>query len=171
MRIAGDGASLPKLFSLCDLSPQAAVDRKLLLDQVLFNLCIDNHDAHGKNFTFYVHNKGLRLTPAYDLVNIAMYPELDQDMAMALGDEFDSRTVNAYQLADFAESCCLPRALVARRLIVIAQRIMQHLPVVLSAYAARDESEKAFVAHLEKTVRERSEHLLVEAAGIQSIGL
>ena len=117
-----EGANLPKLFALCQTAEYPALEIKKMLDYVLFNLCINNHDAHGKNFSYFLSKKGIQLTPAYDLVNIAVYPEFDQAMAMALGDEFDSQTVNAYQLADFADSCHVPRRLLVQRLMFISKK-------------------------------------------------
>ncbi|WP_293137480.1 hypothetical protein [Moritella sp.] len=38
-------------------------------------------------------------TPWHDLVNVQMYPVFDQELAMAIGDEFEADKVHAYQLA------------------------------------------------------------------------
>lgn len=166
-----EGASLPKLFALCSNSAQPALDTKRLLDQVLFNLCINNHDAHGKNFSFFLNHQGLCLAPAYDLVNIAMYPAFDQDMAMALGDEFDSRTVNAYQLADFADTCQLPRQLVVNRLRVIGRSTLKALDMLDVREVLRGESEVKFLAALLDNVRQRCQHLLAEVEGVVGVKL
>lgn len=166
-----EGASLPKLFALCQTSAQPAQDTKRLLDQVLFNLCINNHDAHGKNFSFFLNRQGLRLTPAYDLVNIALYPAFDQEMAMALGDEFDSCTVNAYQLADFADSCQLPRQLVTNRLRAVGRLLLKALETANFRDVVVSDSEAQFVAALLENVRSRCQHLLAEAGGIVGMEL
>ena len=55
-----------------------------ILKWALFNLCIYNSDAHGKNFTFLCKNSGLIPAPFYDLVNVKMYPEFEQDLAMSI---------------------------------------------------------------------------------------
>ena len=60
-----------------------------MLDWVLFNILVFNYDAHGKNISFFVGANGISLAPFYDLVNLQMYPEFEQTMAMGLGDEFD----------------------------------------------------------------------------------
>lgn len=166
-----DGASLEKLFSLVRQTSYLALESKKLLDQVLFNLCIDNHDAHGKNFSFYVDKKGLHLTPAYDLVNIAVYPEFEQTMAMALGDEFDSQTVHAYQLADFADTCGLSRRLVANRLKVIAQAILGVLNQGIAKGLTLNEDEQVFVIRLEQIIKARCNHLLEQTPVMRSIKL
>lgn len=166
-----EGASLPKLFALCRQSAQPALDTKRLLDQVLFNLCINNHDAHGKNFSFFLNRQGLRLAPAYDLVNIAMYPAFDQEMAMALGDEFDSRTVNAYQLADFADSCELPRKLVVNRLRAVGRALLKAVDNADFQAVTNSDDEARFVTDLLENVGGRCQHLLGESGEIAGMAL
>lgn len=166
-----EGASLSQLFSLYQHSQNPAVETKKLLDSILFNLCINNHDAHGKNFSYFLTRKGIQLAPAYDLVNIALYPEFDQDMAMALGDEFDSQTVNAYQLADFAESCKLPRRLIVNRLKTITQKLLAAIETTDFSSVVVNEEEKQFTDKLLKNVELRCQHLLEEAGGIVDINL
>jgi serine/threonine-protein kinase HipA len=34
-----------------------------MLQWLLFNLCVNNHDAHGKNYSFFVSKAGLMPTP------------------------------------------------------------------------------------------------------------
>ncbi|MBK8453389.1 MAG: HipA domain-containing protein [Thiofilum sp.] len=168
-----EGASLPKLFALTDYSPQPALDKQKLLDQVLFNLCINNFDAHGKNFSFFVASKGLTLTPAYDLVSIAIYPQFDQELAMALGDEFKAQAIHAYQLADFADSCHLPRTLVAKRLQAIASKLLNSLTIATQAFydLALNQSEQDFIAALLELISKQCKYFIAESDAIVSIKL
>lgn len=52
--------------------------------QVIFNYLIGNTDAHAKNFSVYMTNDGITLTPAYDLLCSSIY-DCDQRIAMKLG--------------------------------------------------------------------------------------
>lgn len=122
-----DGASYLKLFQFADDCQNPAVTKLQILDWALFNVLVFNCDAHGKNISFFVDQKGIALAPFYDLVNIKMYPDFEQEMAMVFGDEFDSDGISAYQLADFSESCHLDRTLVAQRLRVLATTITASL--------------------------------------------
>ncbi|MCC4821336.1 HipA domain-containing protein, partial [Vibrio lentus] len=90
-------------------------------------LCIYNADAHGKNFSFFVQKSGLTPTPLYDLVNVRMYPEFEQDLAMAIGDEFDSDSINAYQLVEFADDCGISPKLLQQSLVKIANDIINNI--------------------------------------------
>lgn len=123
-----DGASFSKLFDFADQCANPALVKQKILDWVIFNLLIFNYDAHGKNISFFVGANGLTLAPFYDLVNIKMYPEFEQQMAMGFGDEFDGNAIRAYQLADFADNCQLPRSLLVMRL----KHIIKKLTLALS---------------------------------------
>lgn len=45
---------------------------------------IGNCDAHLKNFSMLETPTGLRLSPAYDVINTAMYPGYNQDLALSI---------------------------------------------------------------------------------------
>lgn len=55
-----------------------------LFKRILSCLLIGNTDAHFKNFAMFHTRDGLRLTPAYDLVAAALYPEF-QSIALGIG--------------------------------------------------------------------------------------
>jgi serine/threonine-protein kinase HipA len=123
-----DGVSFSLLFDFANHCQNPALTKQQIVDWALFNLLVDNHDAHGKNISFYVSSKGISLAPFYDLVNIRLYPDLDHELAMAFGDEFDSNNINAYQIAAFAESCQLSPAFIAKRLKRMIEKVTNALP-------------------------------------------
>jgi serine/threonine-protein kinase HipA len=43
----------------------------------------------------------------YDVVSTAVYPDVEQSMAMAIGEDFDPDALDAGDLIDFAEDCGL----------------------------------------------------------------
>ena len=45
---------------------------------------VGNCDAHLKNFSFLETDAGLRLSPAYDIVNTALYDGFDQNIALSV---------------------------------------------------------------------------------------
>ncbi len=61
-----------------------AVDLLRLFERILVCFLTGNTDAHLKNFAMFHTADGLRLTPAYDLVAAALYPEY-QTLALAVG--------------------------------------------------------------------------------------
>jgi serine/threonine-protein kinase HipA len=163
-----DGASLPRLFAFCDHCRSPALARKYLLDWVLFNLIISNWDAHGKNISFFVGKNGIEPAPYYDLVNIAVYPEYQQELAMALGDDFDTR-VSAFQLADFAKSCGLSRSLVQATLTAMCKQVVEQLPRVWAACILKTPAEQQFAANLRDSIQQQTSRLLEHAGMMQDV--
>ncbi len=77
-------ADCAKLISLYSSRP--AADKKRLLQWTLFNYLIGNADAHGKNLSFLQQPERV-ISPFYDLLSTAIYPELNQRMSMKVGGE------------------------------------------------------------------------------------
>lgn len=164
-----DGASLPLLFNFLNLCQNPALIKQQVLDWLLFNILVYNLDAHGKNISFYVGSQGISLAPFYDLVNIKLYPDVDQDLAMALGDEFASDNIHAYQIADFAESCHLPRIYVTKRLKIMIEKIMMALSKEISINNELDSI--SYFAEYQKIITQRCKHLEKECRYIPRINL
>jgi serine/threonine-protein kinase HipA len=66
------------------------VDAWKLYRRVLVCFLTGNTDAHLKNFAMFHTPDGLRLTPAYDLLAAALYPEY-RELALAIGDAANLR--------------------------------------------------------------------------------
>ncbi len=73
---------------LRDYSAKPAVDQINFLQCIIFNYLIGNADAHGKNFSLLYRDKMPELSPAYDLLSTAVYPELSKKMAMGIGGKY-----------------------------------------------------------------------------------
>ena len=119
-----DGASLEKLCQFCQSMSSPAQSTQWLINWQLFNLMISNYDSHAKNVSLFFSKNSSEFTPAYDLVNIAMFPQFQHQLAMAIGDEFDPSNINAYQLADFAETCHISKKLLTRLLTQLADKVI-----------------------------------------------
>jgi serine/threonine-protein kinase HipA len=130
------GPSLRQCFQLLrDAGSFPVVDIVRLLDAVIFNFLIGNHDAHGKNFSLlYRQNKAqarvTSLAPFYDLICTDYYPDLSKKMAMKIGGEYDSEKVYPGQFERFADEGNLNKPMVRRRVLSIAQEIQASLPEV-----------------------------------------
>jgi serine/threonine-protein kinase HipA len=94
-----------------------------LLDAVVFNALIGNHDAHGKNFSLLYGPAGAGLAPLYDLLSTAVYPRLSEKMAMKLGGKYRYCEVMAKQWAQFASEAGLSPAQVKKRVLSLARRL------------------------------------------------
>jgi serine/threonine-protein kinase HipA len=152
-----EGASFKKLFESAKLCSIPAIAQLELLNWAMFNLIIGNSDAHGKNFSFFVNNKGIKTTPFYDILCVMMY-DFDHHLAMAYGDEFNPNEVFAYQLREFAEDININYKLVAKVLIKQTQSVLNILDneVIESKELTRD--EKSFIKKLSSFIAQRALH-------------
>src|SRR3990167_5586577 len=166
-----EGASLVKLFNFANQCMNPAETKNKILDWVLFNLLIYNYDAHGKNISFFVGKQGMSLTPFYDLINIKMYSQFDNELAMAIGDDFDSDTIKAYQLADFADSCQLSRPYLVRQLKNMASTILSVLAKVKIVEVAINDEEKHYLEKYWRMITKRCEYFLNHLSEILSVTL
>jgi serine/threonine-protein kinase HipA len=89
------------------------------------------------------------LSPLYDIVSTAYYPELSRDMAMKIGKEYSSENVTAKDFEQLAEEAGLGKALVRRRVLELADTVIASLAKVQIANATAEK-----VASL---IRERCE--------------
>jgi serine/threonine-protein kinase HipA len=163
-----DGASYSKLFNFANQCNNPALTKQKILDWALFNTLISNFDAHGKNISFFVGSKGISLAPFYDLVNVKMYDDFEHEMAMGFGEEFDAEAIHAYQLADFADSCNLPRSLVAKSLKRLILKLQQALSYPMTF---RNVAEEKYFKKYQKMVNERCKYFLNHVDEIMSMEL
>ena len=166
-----EGVSFARLFSLASECTNPAAAKQNMLQWALFNLLSGNADAHGKNYSFFMTPTGMVPTPWYDLVNVAMYKDFEQEMAMAIDDEFDPNKIYAYQLASFAEELNLPRALLVSNLTKMATKIEQVIDDVIAMLPTLDEDEHAFVADYRQQLMTRCQRYLDMTAEVKAVEL
>jgi len=127
------GPSLKQCFSLLrNVSRAPALDLARLLDAVIFNYLVGNHDAHGKNFSMLyagigTDNVEISLAPLYDVVCTIYYPELSQNMAMKIGGEYSSARVSPKDFELLADEAGLGKPLVRRRVPELADTVIASL--------------------------------------------
>jgi len=130
------GPSLATCFALIrDASTAPAPDLIALLDAVIFNLLIGNHDAHAKNFSLlYMPDRSVRLAPLYDLVSTVFYPELTDRMAMKIGKQPKSALVYPKDIDRFAADAGLGAAQTRARIPTLASRLLEEIPGIESPH-------------------------------------
>lgn len=166
-----EGVSFARLFGLANQCRNPAAAKQDMLEWALFNLLSGNADAHGKNYSFFMTPTGLVPTPWYDLVCVALYDAFEQEMAMAIDDEFDPHKINAYQLASFIEDIGLPRALLVKNLTQMATKINQVIGEVIAMLPALDNDEQVFVNAYKDRLLARCKRYLAIASEIKDIEL
>ena len=66
-------------------SVRPAIDLARFFRRLIVFALIGNCDAHLKNFSLLETEIGLRLSPAYDVLNTALYDGFDQELALSIG--------------------------------------------------------------------------------------
>jgi len=118
------GPGLAQAFALLRSATRPSAPHTLkLLDYVVFNALIGNHDAHGKNFSLLYTPAGAVLTPLYDALCTAVYPTLTDKMAMKIGSKYKFSEVMARHWEQFALDAALSPAQVKKRVLDIARRL------------------------------------------------
>lgn len=120
------GPDLAQCFDLVRRATRPSAPQALrLLDYVIFNALIGNHDAHAKNFSLLYlgkeSGKAPVLAPFYDTLSTAVYPTLTPKMAMKIGSKYKFSEVEKRHWDQFAESVGLTKAQAKRRILELAR--------------------------------------------------
>ena len=107
--------------------------------QVTFNYLIGNTDAHAKNFSVYLTQGDISLTPAYDLLCSSIY-DCDQRIAMKIGKAKYYAEVEAEDWEVFAHDLDISYKLVQTELA----RQKELLPKVIENLAKKLDCEVGF---------------------------
>lgn len=94
-----------------------------LLDYVIFNALIGNHDAHAKNFSLLYSGRTPVLAPFYDTLSTAVYPALTSKMAMKIGSKYKFSEVQARHWDQFAKGVGLAKAQAKRRILELTKSL------------------------------------------------
>ena len=115
------GPDLAKCFDLVRRVTRPSAPHILrMLDYVIFNALIGNHDAHAKNFSLLYANSTPVLAPLYDVLSTAVYPNLTPKMAMKIGSKYKFNEVQARHWDQFAKAVGLGKAQARKRILALA---------------------------------------------------
>jgi serine/threonine-protein kinase HipA len=135
------GPSLAQAFALLRSATRpSALHTLKLLDYVVFNALIGNHDAHGKNFSLLYTPAGAVLTPLYDALCTAVYPTLTEKMAMKIGSKYKFSEVLARHWEQFATEAALSPAQVKKRILDISKRLPDLARALQAMFQSADNS-------------------------------
>ncbi len=90
-------------------SARPAIDQSRFFKRLILFALIGNCDAHLKNFSLLETPHGLRFSPAYDIVNTAIYDGFDRDLALSIGGrKLSLDALNHETFVAFGKSIGLP---------------------------------------------------------------
>ena len=147
-----EGASFAKLFTSADICEVPAKAKLEMLQWSIFNLIIGNSDAHGKNFSFY------------DMLCILAHENVEHDLAMAYGDEFNPSEVKVYQLREFADDIDVNYKLVSQSVDKLASLIIKALEDEIVNNSDLLNEEKIFVDTLKALILQRAKEFKLIAS-------
>ena len=98
------GPSLRHIAGLLDLyARRSALELDRLIAMITFNVIIGNADAHGKNVALlHPSPEAISLAPAYDTVPTLLWPKLQTQMAMRVGNALMLERVTSSDVIDEA---------------------------------------------------------------------
>ena len=97
------------------------------VDSLVFNFIVGNADAHAKNFSIVYRDGKAALSPLYDTLSTAVYPNLASRMAMSIGGAWEFEDVTAASFDAFAEKCDIKAKFVHDRIANLADELSQAL--------------------------------------------
>lgn len=122
------GPSLKDCFALLrEASSRPVIDLARLLDAVIFNLLIGNHDAHGKNFSLLYQPGNTQLAPLYDLISTVYYPQLTKKMAMKIGKEAESSKITLEHFEHLAQDAGLSTPIMKKCLPELTEKVLANI--------------------------------------------
>ncbi|MCV6606721.1 MAG: HipA domain-containing protein [Campylobacterales bacterium] len=126
------GVSLKALFSSLDRCKIPIIAKQKIIKLTLFNLLIHNSDAHGKNISFFVDEKGIEVAPFYDLLNLKPYEEkYAQDLSMAIGDTYIFEDLVTPDFEDLCEDCNLSIQLLRREFTGFEKKLTNAIEIAI----------------------------------------
>jgi len=118
------GPSLADCFKVLErYSTSPALDRKNLLEWVVFNTLIHNADAHAKNISLLLLPDEIRLAPFYDLLCTKVYEGVSDKLAMKIGRENRPQWIQSRHWERFAEAVEIDSKLVFKTVRDLAGEI------------------------------------------------
>ncbi len=150
-----EGVSFKKLFEFSLMCKNPIKTKLSILKWAFFNLIISNADAHGKNISFFVDSFGYELAPYYDMVNISMYKEFEQDLSMAFGDDF-SIDITSIGISKMCQECDINIKLAKKELQNLANSLIKKINDISFSEITISKKEDAFIDNLINSIEKRA---------------
>lgn len=127
-----------------------------LLDYVIFNTLIGNHDGHAKNFSLLYQNRQTTLAPLYDVLSTAIYPQLTPKMAMKIGSKYKFSEVDVTHWEQFAKTTKLSPAQTRQRILSLAKELPLKAHEVQHEFKQYAFSDNAFIEKIITLIEQRT---------------
>lgn len=143
-----------------DHSVRPAIDLQKLLRRLIVFSLVGNCDAHLKNFSLLETPDGLRLSPVYDVLNTAIYPDYSQTLALSInGRKWPVDSVVRKTLEDFGLEIGVPAAAVKQSFEEIGRKTRTAAPIITPPAA---EPPEGFINRFHEVVNNACLRILQE---------
>lgn len=144
------GPNLENIIEIIEkYSSKPALDKKSLLEWIIFNFLIGNYDAHGKNISLLISTDQVVLAPFYDLMSTAVYDHLSQKMAMKIGGEYDPDKIFERHWERLGEAMRVKKNFILKFLADMKKKIRTE-SVELADDFKKSEIIKKIILHIQK---------------------
>ena len=112
-------------------SVRPEIDLSKFFRRVIVFVLVGNCDAHLKNFSLLETPQGLRLSPAYDILNTALYDGYDQNIALSIDGKKPNLDEVAWPLlSSFGLSIGLSQTAVDQTRAELKARVKKAAPII-----------------------------------------
>ena len=115
----------------------SASDTSEFVRRILFAFLVGNGDAHGKNYSVLYHGRKAELSPMYDVMSTAIYPEVSGRMAMKIDGEYSFKWITRAKFVRMAEKLGISAKIMEREIDRMRKRIVKHAPLVAERLSVR----------------------------------
>lgn len=141
-------------------SVRPAIDLRKFFRRLIVFVLVGNCDAHLKNFSLLETPQGLRLSPAYDILNTALYDGFDQNVALSInGKKPALDEIRWPLLAAFGKSIGLSQAAIDQSRTDLRTRVQKAAPILVPPDA---EPPDGFVHRYSEIVERACQRILQE---------
>lgn len=141
-------------------SARPAIDLARFYRRVIVSALLGNCDAHMKNFSLLETPPGLRLSPAYDVVNTAIYDGFDQTLALSFnGKKVHLNQADTALFRDFGKRIALPEKAIDQALADLQRQVRKAAPIIQPPEA---EAPDGFVHRFSEIVSNSCRRILGE---------
>ena len=114
-----------------------AADTLEFIRRIIFIFLVGNGDAHGKNFSVLYRGRKVALSPMYDVMSTALYPEVSPRMAMKIDGEYAFKWITRGKFLRQAEKLGLAPRTMDREIDRMVRRIVKRAPQLAAKMSAR----------------------------------
>ncbi|MBZ7927582.1 type II toxin-antitoxin system HipA family toxin [Ensifer adhaerens] len=139
-------------------STRSQIDLLRFFRRLVAFAIVGNCDAHLKNFSLLETSTGLRLSPAYDVLNTAIYDGYDQTLALSLGgDKINLDVLTDAHFRRFGRSIGLPDRVVDIVFAELRRNVVKAAPIIRPPEA---EGGEGFLTSYEEIVSNSCQRIL-----------